>query len=149
MKVLNWNGGEVHAEEEEAFRLACAGFKEALAKHSGKLRYGSSGCLLPPLHAAINAKDDASTHLLLDGGMDPREVNHDGYTALHWAAWHGCKSIVETLLGGEHHDSLINARHRWDGTALHLAASFNQPTIVALLLKHPNIGINIETGALL
>ena len=46
VKVLNWNGGEVHAEEAEAFRLACTDFKEALAKHSGFER--EDGSLVPP-----------------------------------------------------------------------------------------------------
>ena len=66
-----------------------------------------------------------------------------GYTALHIAAWKGC--VVETLLGGEHHDSLINAQTSYGFTALHDAAHNNQPTIVALLLEHPNIVINIKT----
>ena len=137
VKVLNWNSGQ---EEIGAFRMACAGFREALANHGGR-QWG--GFLVPPLNEAIKAKDDASTHLLLDGGMDPRELNVDGYTALHLAAINGCTSVVETLLAGEHSDSLINAQCKYGWTALHYAAYHNHPTIVTLLLKHDHIKINI------
>ena len=54
---------------------------------------------------------------------------------------------MESLLGGEHHDSLINAQECNGRTALHIAAINNHPTIVALLLEHPNIDMNIKGGS--
>ena len=97
------------------------------------------------MHAAIKDKNEAAALIMLDRGMDPREVDDFfGDTALHWAAIKGCTSVVETLLGGEHHDSLINAQGAYGFTALHRAAYNNHPTIVALLLEHPNIDINIK-----
>ena len=73
---------KVEVEENKALRLACVGetdYERALARHSDE-----NG--MPPLVAALRAKDEESAMVLLDGGDDPNEVDGDGRNALHNAA---------------------------------------------------------------
>lgn len=96
----------------------------------------------PPLHAAIDARDDDAALVMLGGGVDPSEVDDDGSTAMHWAAEDGMVSVVDAILASKYHRILINFQNQFGSTPLHKAARYNHHEILARLLQHPQIEVN-------
>ena len=129
---------DVEEGENKALRLACVGetdYERALATHRN-----DDG--VPPLNAALWAKDEESAVALLDGGDDPNEVNEFGWNALHNAAIKGCRSPLFQRLLARIHD--VNTVDSHGSTALILAAAFNQLDVVILLMNHPGIDLNVQ-----
>eukprot|EP00505_MAST-04D_sp_SCG-Rhode-Island_P006317 Stramenopile-MAST_4_protein_6317 len=100
---------KVEVEENKALRLACVGetdYEQALARY----RYGYGK---PPLNAALEAKNEESAMVLLDGGDDPNEVDENGENALHRAAWNGCRPPLFQRVVARIHD--VNTVTTYDG----------------------------------
>ena len=81
----------------------------------------------------------------MDGEADPNEVDGDGYNALHWAAWKGCRlPLFHRILGMIHN---VNAGDIDGYTALMLlmyAAYYNHLDMVVSLMNHPGIDVNVQ-----
>jgi hypothetical protein len=128
----------VEVEENKALRLACVGetdYERALARYrneNGK----------PPLNAALEAKDEESAMVLLDGGDDPNEVDGNGQNALHTAAREGCRPPLFQRVVARIHDVNTVKNGRW--TALMYAARNNQLDVVISLMNHPRIDLNVQ-----
>jgi hypothetical protein len=131
---------KVEVEENKALRLACVGetdYERALSRYRND--YGK-----PPLNAALEAKDEESAMVLLDGGDDPNEVDRNGWNALHWAAEKGCRPpLFERVLARIHDVNTVNNNGT---TALILAAAYNQLDVVISLMNHPGIDLNVQAG---
>ena len=138
--LTKWEKGE-----NKPLRLACVGetnYERALAMHSDTRE---CGVLLPPLLAALKAKDEDAAEALLDGGDDPNEVDlNGGYNALHMAAWKDCRIPLFHRILGRIKD--VNAvTTDWRGfTALMWAARDNHPHILLSLMNHPKIDVNVQ-----
>ena len=86
--------------------------------------------------AALGLGDQASEII----GRDPAQVNahsHDGWTALHLAAFFGHRDLAEMLLD---HGADVNSRSKSErfaraNTPLHAAAANRQVDVAALLLE--------------
>ena len=132
---------KVEVEENKALRLACVGetdYERALARYRNE--YGK-----PPLNAALEAKDEESAMVLLDGGDDPNKVDEKGRNALHIAAWKGCRPPLFQRVVARIHD--VNTVTTYDGrTALMWAAWNNQLDVVISLMNHPRIDLNVQSG---
>jgi hypothetical protein len=82
--------------------------------------------------------------LLLAHGAPLDAQDHDGWTALMWAAWSGMPKVVDLLL--EHGANLALA-DRHGNTALHIAAERGQAEIVkALLAKGADKNLRNQAG---
>ncbi|KAL3144011.1 hypothetical protein ABBQ32_003818 [Trebouxia sp. C0010 RCD-2024] len=117
----------------------------------------------PPLHIAVSvgalpeqqAFSAAAVDLLLQHGAVPYERDDHGRTALHWAAAHGLTSAASALLLSSSKMQATQKEQEADGannempsldllqdkqgnTALHLAASCRQRSMVDLLLSYPS-----------
>ena len=131
---------KVEVEENKALRLTCLGetdYERALARYrneNGK----------PPLVAALEAKDEESAMVLLDGGDDPNEVDEYGRNALHMAAMKGCRPPLFQRVVARIHD--VNTVHKYGSTALMFAAAYNQLDVVMSLMNHPRIDLNVQGG---
>ena len=129
---------KVELEENKALRLACVGetdYERALARYPNE----NGG---PPLNAALEAKDEESAMVLLDGGDDPNEVDGNGRNALHIAAWEGCRPPLFQRVVARIHD--VNTVHHSGSTALMHAAENNQLDVVISLMNHPRIDLNVQ-----
>jgi ankyrin repeat protein len=129
---------KVEVEENKALRLACVGetdYERALARYRNE-----NGT--PPLSAALEAKDEESAMVLLDGGDDPHEVDGSGSNALHIAAWKGCRSPLFQRVVARIHD--VNTVDVAGNTALMFAAWHNQLDVVISLMNHPRIDLNVQ-----
>ena len=137
---------KVEVEENKALRLACVGetdYERALARYRNK-----NGLAL---NAALEAKDEESAMVLLDGGDDPNEVDGVGENALHTAAWKGCRPPLFQRVVARIHD--VNTVNNWGScvrrlthgsTALMFAAENNQLDVVISLMNHPRIDLNVQ-----
>jgi ankyrin repeat protein len=127
--------------ENKALRLACVGetdYEQALARYRND--YGK-----PPLNAVLEAKDEESAMVLLDGGDDPNEVDGSGWgNALHWAARKGCRPPLFQRVVARIHD--VNTVDDDGTTALSLAAASNHLDVVISLMNHPGIDLNVQSG---
>ena len=89
-----------------------------------------------PLLWTIKLGQEEPTHVLLDAGMDPNEVDRSvtKMNALQWAAEKGASSsVVQRLIDGV---TNLNAANFLDGsTALHIAALHNRVDIVHSLIQ--------------
>ena len=140
---------DMDKRENESLRLACFGlggedFEKAMTVHIDSRDWG--GVKLPPLSAAIYAEDKRSTKALLDNDADPNDIDENGRTALHIAAWKGCSPhALRKILDQVNH---VNAKDNDRWTALMLAARFNQLEVVIALMNTPGIDLNAKGGPL-
>jgi hypothetical protein len=79
--------------------------------------------------------------LLLQHEADLLRKDHNGYTALHWAAWTGYDRVVDIFLAHRRAGILLGAHIKdgrgYDGeTALHLSARAGHAKCVTVLLEH-------------
>ena len=119
---------EIKRDHEQARK------KAARKKYQGKKA---------PLCAALKEKDEVAVEALLDGKADPNEVGKYGTNALHVAAWKGCRlSLFRRILG------MIDNVNKGDGwnnsTALMHATLSKNLDMVASLMKHPGIDVNVQ-----
>jgi ankyrin repeat protein len=86
----------------------------------------------PGLLTAVKRADVPATQALLRKGADPRAVEADGTTALHWAAHHDNLELVELIIaaGGD-----ARAANRYGVTPLVLGCINGNAAIVDRLLK--------------
>ena len=85
-----------------------------------------------PLGAAASCGDLDTVQLLLDCGADPNCRDHEGWSAIHWAAEQGHLRIVCVLLN---HAANINAVSSYGTSPLHCAATGGHTDIVGELLR--------------
>ncbi|KAL8781847.1 MAG: hypothetical protein Q9213_005822 [Squamulea squamosa] len=72
---------------------------------------------------------------LLREGVDPNEVDDEGETALHQAAWRGHAHVTKVLLDRDNPlGTLLNTKDRLGQTPLHHAASTGSKAVVQQLL---------------
>ena len=99
---------------------------------------------VPPLVAALRAKDEDAAEALLDGGDDPNEVDEYGKNALYMAAEKGCRlPLFHRILGMIHNVNAVTTEH-YGRTALMYAAHFNHLDMVVSLMNHPGIDLNVQ-----
>ena len=106
------------------------------------------GTLLTPLFAAIGENDQDAVEEFLRNGADPNEVDEDGYNALHWGAYIGCRLTTFNLILEKIEDVNAVTPDSLD-TALMLAARRNHLDIVGSLMNHPDIQLNVQNRTLL
>jgi len=106
------------------------------------------GTLLTPLFAAIGENDQDAVEEFLRNGADPNEVDEDGYNALHWGAFQGCRLTTFNLIL-EKIDDVNAVTPESLETALMLAALKNHLDIVVSLMNHPDIQLNVQNRSLL
>lgn len=85
---------------------------------------------------AVATKDEDRAKvatILLDHGARVDSKDHDGWTALMWAAWSGLPKTAELLID---RGAAVGAADRRGNTALMLAARRGNAEIVKLLLVH-------------
>ena len=70
------------------------------------------------------------------------EVDHDGWTALHIAAWEGNTEATQLLLSQP--SISVNAKNKWKSTPLMMAAGSGNLSIINLLLLHPRTQIDLQ-----
>ena len=123
--------------DNKALRLACVGetdYEQALTTYRN-----DNG--VPPLVAALRAKDEDAVKALLDGGDDPNEVGWGNKNALLMAAWQGCRlPLFRRILGMTHN---VNAGGHGGMTAL-MWAAHGHLDMVVLLMNQPGIDVNVQ-----
>lgn len=89
-----------------------------------------------PLLAALAEKEDRpdAVRALLDHGADPAQVDAKGWNAFHISAHNGHKASLALLLERQRH--AVDIPSEWGVTALMLAAIWNHPQAVELLLQY-------------
>jgi hypothetical protein len=132
---------KVEVEENKALRLACVGetdYERARATYRNE--FG------PPLLVALEAKDEDSVMVMLDGGDDPNEVDGIGRNGLHVAAENGCRlPLFNRILAMIHHVNAVHEDSSCGGeTALMYAAFANHLDLVISLMNHPDIDLNVQ-----
>jgi ankyrin repeat protein len=86
------------------------------------------------LQSAVYNNKCGITALLLAHGADPNAAPINGYTPLHFAAWHGYGDIAVLLLA---HGADVNAASTLDGaTPLHVSVECGHSDTASLLLAH-------------
>lgn len=70
------------------------------------------------LNLAALSNQAAVVELLLDRGVDPGARGTQGFTAAHWAAFHGHMDVLRLLLS---RNAPLEARNSYGGTVLGLA----------------------------
>lgn len=86
-----------------------------------------------PLKEASAAGNLPTVRLLLECGMSPTHRDHDGWSAIHWAAEEGHVEIVRLLLEAGADPSAVSS---YGTSPLHCAANGGHTSIVNLLLQH-------------
>ncbi|XP_059148205.1 putative ankyrin repeat protein RF_0381 isoform X2 [Physella acuta] len=93
----------------------------------------------PAVVLAAKLADLQTTYYLLQIGEDPNQQDSEGWTALHYASWHGRDAMVEMLLAHGADPNCLTSCH---GTALSMAVFHRHSQVVELLLAScadPNI----------
>jgi uncharacterized protein len=96
-----------------------------------------------PLHWAVQEGFLSVARCLLKYGADVNAVDDGGFTALAIAAGGGRRDLVAELMKA---GAAPNRRgfSNGNGTALHLACSWNRYEVVARLVQHPSIRLNLR-----
>nr|XP_036585321.1 NACHT and ankyrin domain protein [Colletotrichum truncatum]KAF6795218.1 NACHT and ankyrin domain protein [Colletotrichum truncatum] len=89
---------------------------------------------LTPLHMAASGGCNPAVWVLLENGADPRRVDANERTALHYAVGGGHLETCQALIGKA--DDLIRAVDHERRTALHWAVSTSNLQLVQMLLGH-------------
>ncbi|KAG9468250.1 hypothetical protein GDO78_023143 [Eleutherodactylus coqui] len=89
---------------------------------------GRSALLL----AAAGARGEEAVRVLLNRGLNENHQDHLGWTALHWAACEGRRSVCRTLVDG---GAKVGLRDREGYTPLLLAAEEGHPGCVEVLIN--------------
>ena len=98
----------------------------------------------PSLIDAVKARDVAVVRSLLKGRANVNAAAGDGATALHWAAYHDDRELLELLLAA---GANVNAANDLGITPLYLASANGNPVLVrALLDKGADPSAASETG---
>ncbi len=102
-----------------------------LAAPSGPASAADDGAV--PLIAAVRSGDAATARTLLARpGLDVNAAEHDGTTALHWAAQTGQADLVTALIRAR---ADVNARNRYGIAPIWLAATNGDGAVVEALLR--------------
>lgn len=114
---------------------------------------GPGGCLQSMLHRALDENNEFIAVFLIRSNCDlnsPRkpgpngageEEAHDGLTPLHMACSWGLETVVQTLL---EFGANVNIQDAKGETPLHIAIFSGHASIIALLLYHPSINLNLR-----
>lgn len=114
---------------------------------------GPGGCWQTMLHRALDENNEFIAVFLIRSHCDlnsPRkpspngageEEAHDGLTPLHMACSWGLESVVQTLL---EFGANVNTQDAEGKTPLHIAIFNQHASIIALLLYHPSINLNLR-----
>nr|CAD7590659.1 unnamed protein product [Timema genevievae] len=114
---------------------------------------GPGGCLQTLLHRAIDENNENIANFLIHSGCSLNcsrrpgvtgrscEEAHDKASPLHLCCQWGLTSVVQTLI---EHDAAINIKNEELKTPLHVAIENQNPSIISLLLCHPNIDLTLR-----
>ena len=139
-------GPDKSIAKETDYERVLAQYSDTYSRRSGE----RDTVILSPLSAAICAKDEESTVVLLNGGANPNEVDTMGKNALHRAAETGCGPRVFRRILERIDD--VNASDVVGRTALMFAAMHNQMDILISLMNTadchglPRIDLNAQDG---
>jgi ankyrin repeat protein len=92
---------------------------------------------LKPLSLASSLGQDAICASLLRHGADPNEVDVDGNTPLHNAAFHNFTNIVSLLLD---HGAKVNVTNAFGETPINIARSSQSTTTLGILIRYQALG---------
>jgi len=120
------------------------GMLTILLEHDRSLGYVSNKAGNPLLCAAASRGHVGVARELLKHCPDAPYCKTNGWTCLHSAVSSEQTKFVEFVLGSPQLGKLVNMRVKNDGrTALHLAVKKCNPTMVAALLRHPDIDTTV------
>ncbi|KAL7672268.1 hypothetical protein ACOME3_007159 [Neoechinorhynchus agilis] len=162
VEVLCQKGVKFSYEVENALWIALENNDEDIAsllvRHGFDTNCWSLGpeqCLQTMLHKAIDINNEAIACFLIKSGCDvnctrrpgpngevPDEVT-DRYTPLHMACVWGLVNVVEALIAA---NADVNCVDSDGNTSLHLGVQNHQNVIVCLLLKVPQLKLDIENS---
>ena len=83
------------------------------------------------LQTAVSLQQTNTVAFLLSAGYPPDEPNDSNFTALHWAAYHGDKGIIELLLK---HKAGVNLREKRGATPYDIANRHGHTHLLPLLI---------------
>ena len=92
-----------------------------------------------PLHRAVFTGNDTLISVLIQRGAKVNEQGQYGRSALHYACSKGHVACVHELM---RHGADVDARDKDEATPLRLAAYFNQPESIKVLLDKYDASIN-------
>ncbi len=102
---------------------------------------GTSDNPTAPLADAAEARDWALVGKLIEQGVDVKQPQDDGMTALHWAVYHNHPATTKLLIDAK---SDVNSATEYKVTPLSIACTHRETETVEILLK---AGANIEFEA--
>lgn len=85
-----------------------------------------------PLEEAAACGDILTAQLLIESDADPNYRDHDGWSAIHWAAEEGHLAVVQFLLNG---GAIVDTVSSYGTSPLHCAANGGHKNTVSLLLQ--------------
>ena len=91
-----------------------------------------------PLADAAETRDWTLVRKLIREGVDARQTQVDGMTALHWAVYHDCPEVLQQLIDAK---CDVNATTQYKITPLSIACTHRETKTIAILL---NAGANME-----
>ncbi|XP_064648552.1 rabankyrin-5-like isoform X2 [Lineus longissimus] len=114
---------------------------------------GPEGCIQTLLHRAIDENNEAVGTFLIRSGCDVNSIrklgpNGEGVDVvkdkqgpLHMASSWGMEGIVQALV---EHNADVNIQDADGNSPLHIAIINQHPVIIALLMSHPALNLNIR-----
>jgi len=95
-----------------------------------------------PIHYAVMFNNENMIKLLLEKENNINIKDNNGFTPLMYALKNKNYSIIKMII--ENPGINLNLTNNIGECALHIACSYNQDSVVELLLKYSNIDINIQ-----